>query len=48
MGMAVACNRYKFVAASLPKRLRNDRFSSETAARNGSETAYCHLDLEVV
>jgi hypothetical protein len=26
-------NRYKFVTASLPKRLRNGRFASETAVR---------------
>jgi hypothetical protein len=29
--MAVAHGRYKFVAVSLPKQLRNDRFTSETA-----------------
>jgi hypothetical protein len=28
-----AYNRYKFVTASLPKRLRNGRFTSETAVR---------------
>ena len=30
--MAVAYNRYKFLTVSLPKRLRNGRFTSETAA----------------
>jgi hypothetical protein len=30
-GMAVAHNRYKFVTVSLPKRLRNGRFTSQTA-----------------
>ena len=30
-GMAVACDRYKFVTVSLPKRLRDGRFTSETA-----------------
>jgi hypothetical protein len=29
--MAVTHNRYKFVTVSLPKRLRNGRFTSETA-----------------
>jgi hypothetical protein len=29
--MAVTYNRYKFVTASLPKRFRNGRFTSETA-----------------
>jgi hypothetical protein len=28
--MAVACNRYKFVTVSPPKRLRNGGFNSET------------------
>jgi hypothetical protein len=32
-GMAVTNNRYKFITASLPKRFRNGRFISETAAR---------------
>jgi hypothetical protein len=32
--MAVAYNRYKFVAVSLLKRLRNGRFASETAMRH--------------
>jgi hypothetical protein len=31
--MAVTFNRYKFVAVSPPKRLRNGRFASETAVR---------------
>jgi hypothetical protein len=30
-GIAVTCNRYKFVTVSLPKRFRNGRFTSETA-----------------
>jgi hypothetical protein len=30
--MAVTHSRYKFVAVSLPKRFRNGRFTSETAA----------------
>jgi hypothetical protein len=30
-GMAVAYGRYKFVTVSIPKRLRNGRFNSETA-----------------
>jgi hypothetical protein len=30
-GMAVTYERYKFVTVSLPKRLRNGRFTSETA-----------------
>jgi hypothetical protein len=40
-GMAVTYyNRYKFVAVSLPRRLRNGRFNSETAVRRfRSETA---------
>jgi hypothetical protein len=29
--MAVTCSRYKFVTASLLKRFRNGRFTSETA-----------------
>jgi hypothetical protein len=32
-GMAVLYGRYKFVTVSLPKRLRNGRFTSETAVR---------------
>jgi hypothetical protein len=32
-GMAVTYNRYNFLTASLPKRLRNGRFTSETAVR---------------
>jgi hypothetical protein len=32
-GMAVTCSRNKFVAVSLPKWLRNGRFTSETAVR---------------
>jgi hypothetical protein len=32
-GIAVAYHRYKFVTVSLPKQLRNGRFTSETAAR---------------
>jgi hypothetical protein len=31
--MAVTYSRYKFVTASLPKRLLNGRFASETAVR---------------
>ena len=31
--MAVTYNGYKFVTVSLPKRLRNGGFTSETAAR---------------
>jgi hypothetical protein len=31
--MNVAHSRYKFVTVSLPKRFRNGRFTSETAAR---------------
>ena len=30
-GMAVIYSRYKFIAVPLPKRLRNGRFTSETA-----------------
>jgi hypothetical protein len=29
--MAVTYSRYKFVTVSIPKRFRNDRFTSETA-----------------
>jgi hypothetical protein len=39
-------NRYKFVTVSLPKRFRNDRFTSETAARRFQKRNY-HLDSEV-
>jgi hypothetical protein len=31
--MAVTYSRYKFVTVSLPKQLRNGRFTSETAVR---------------
>jgi hypothetical protein len=31
--MAVTHNRYKFVTVSLPKRMRDGRFASETAVR---------------
>jgi hypothetical protein len=31
-GMAVAYSRYKFITVSIPKRFRNGRFTSETAA----------------
>jgi hypothetical protein len=34
--MAVAYSRYKFVAISLPKRLRNGRFASEPPRGSGS------------
>jgi hypothetical protein len=30
-GMVVTCSRYKFITVSLPRRLRNGRFASETA-----------------
>jgi hypothetical protein len=43
--MAVTYSRYKFIIVSIPKRFRNGRFTSETAAR--SETATC-LDPEAL
>jgi hypothetical protein len=46
-GMAVAYNRYKFVTVSLPKRLCNGRFTSETAVR-WFQKRNRHLDPEVV
>jgi hypothetical protein len=45
--MAVTHNRYKFVTASLPKRLRNGRFTSETAVRR-FQKRNGYLDPEVV
>jgi hypothetical protein len=35
-GMAVAYSRYKFLAASLPERLRSGRFNYETAVRRAA------------
>ena len=46
-GMAVTHNRYKFVTASLPKRLRNGCFTYETAVRRFQKRNR-HLDPEVV
>ena len=40
--MTVTYSRYKFITVSLLKRLRNGRFASEAAVRNG------YLDPEVV
>jgi hypothetical protein len=34
--MVVPYNRYKFVAVSIPKRLRNGRFNFETAVRRAA------------
>jgi hypothetical protein len=45
--MAVAHNRYKFVTVPIPKRLRNGRFTSETAARRFQKRNH-HLDQEVL
>jgi hypothetical protein len=42
-GMAVTYSRYKFVAVSLPKRLRNGRFTSWRFQKRNH-----HLDAEVV
>jgi hypothetical protein len=46
--MAVKYNRYKFVAVLLLKRLRNGRFTSETAVRRFHIILKRHLDPEVV
>jgi hypothetical protein len=48
--MAVACNLYKFVlvTVSLPKRLHNDRFTSENALRFAGVSEVNPLDPEVV
>jgi hypothetical protein len=45
--MAVTYARYKFVTVSLPKLLRNGRFTSETAARR-FQKRNGYLDPEVV
>jgi hypothetical protein len=45
--MAVTYSRYKFVAVSLPERLSNGRFTSETAVRRFQKENH-HLDPEVV
>jgi hypothetical protein len=45
--MAVAYGSYKFVTVSLPKLLRNGRFTSETAARR-FQKRNGYLDPEVV
>jgi hypothetical protein len=47
--MAVKYNRYEFITVSLPKRLRNGRFTSEneTAVQLFQKQSR-HLDLEVV
>ena len=45
--MAVTYNRYKFVTVSLPKRLRNGRFNSETAVRRFQKRNR-HLDPEAL
>jgi hypothetical protein len=45
--MAVAYNCYNFLAATLPKRLRNDRFNYETAVRR-FQKRNSYLDPEVV
>jgi hypothetical protein len=47
--MAVTQSRYKFLTASLPKRLRNGRFTSDTAVRRFQKQKWNrHLDPEVV
>jgi hypothetical protein len=45
--MAVTQSRYKFLTASIMKRLRNGRFNSETAVRRFQKRSG-HLDPEVV
>ena len=45
--MAVTYNRYNFLTVSLPKQLRNGRFTSETAVRRFQKRNR-HLDPEVV
>jgi hypothetical protein len=45
--MAVTYSRYKFITASLPKRSRNGRFTSETAVWRFQKWNR-HLDPEVV
>jgi hypothetical protein len=45
--MAVTYSRYKFVAASLTKRFRNGRFTSETAVWRFQKLNR-HLDPEVL
>jgi hypothetical protein len=45
--MAVTYSRYKFVTVSLPKRLRNGRFTSETAVLRFQKRNR-HMDPEVV
>jgi hypothetical protein len=45
--MAVTYNRYKFVTVSLLKRLRNGRFTSETAVRQ-FQKRNGHLDPKVI
>jgi hypothetical protein len=46
-GMAVTCNRHKFVTVSILIRLHNGRFTSETAAQRFQKRSG-HLDPEVV
>jgi hypothetical protein len=46
-GMAVTHSRYNFLTVPLPKRLRNGRFSSETAVRQ-FQKRNGHLDPGVV
>jgi hypothetical protein len=47
--MDVTYNRYKSVIVSLPRRLCNGRFASETAVRRAAVSeAKGHLDPEVV
>jgi hypothetical protein len=46
-GMAVKYNRYKFITISIPIRLCNDRFISETAVRRFQKLNR-HLEPEVV
>jgi hypothetical protein len=48
--MAVTYSRYKFVTASLPKRLRNGSFASENGVRRVRwfQKLNRHLDPEVV
>ena len=43
----IAYSRYKFLAASLPKRFRNGRFTSETAVR-WFQKLNRHLDPEAL
>jgi hypothetical protein len=45
--MPVTYNRYKFVTVSVPKRLRNGRFASETAVRQ-FQKRNGYLDPEAV